>query len=597
MLSDLKALFNTSGYMDEMEPVHSFSARWRKLQASVAAFAADRRGAVAAFLAAAIIPLVGALGLATDTARGYMVKAKLGEALDAAALAGGRNIFSANRDADINMYFGANFPEGFMDADLSGPEIEVNEDKTVLRLTATATIPTTFMRVFGYYTMTIAAETEVTRSVDMLDLVLSIDMSGSMGSPMSKIAAARTAALDLVDILYGANTVSPTFTVDGTTYNLLNIGLVTWNAKVNIKTEDWEAATPPTYNPALNTTQTVSDFTGGALSSFTNPVTLATGQTLIYDTNISEVPLLKAPASGWTGCVYARYYGDTGTGSNANDADIYRGPTTVGGKQWLAWYPIDPLEGEPRSGSYDSSGNGSGWNNTSRSCYQSYWNDNKDDPDKPNDMPDQPSWWRRASSTINTAQGNDCTPCLSHGITPLTHDRATIEDAINALITPAGNTNIPQGLAWAWEVLMPGVPFDQAVVDVPFPRQRAIVLLTDGQIVGGNGDAYMGRFGEGENAGTTTNSTHGFLPSPPDLANTRNNLNNRLKRLAANVKAEGIALYVIQFEEDNPNLVTLLQAVATEPNAPYYYFAPTATELQEAFQAVAANLSKLRISK
>ncbi len=601
MLRDLKALFNTWVYTDEMEPVHSFTARWRKLQALIAAFAENRRGAVAAFLAAAIIPLVGALGLATDTARGYMVKAKLGEALDAAALAGGRNIFSANRDADINMYFDANFPEGFMDADLSGPVIEVNEDQTVLRLTATATIPTTFMRVFGYNTMTIAAETEVTRSVDMLDLVLSIDMSGSMGTPMTKIAAARTAALDLVGILYGTNTVSPTFTVDGTTYNLLNIGLVPWNAKVNIKTEDWAAETPPTYNTALNTTQTVSAFTGGALTSFTNPVTLATGQTLIYDTNISEVPLLKAPASGWKGCVYARYNGDTGTGSNANDADIYRGPTTVGGKQWLAWYPIDPLEGEPVSGSYSSSGNGSGWNNTNKNCYGAYWNDQKNDPDKPAGtsfpIPNQPSWWRRAAPTIDTAQSEECTPCLSHGITPLTHDRDTIEDAINALITPSGNTNIPQGLAWAWEVLMPGVPFDQAIVDVPFPRQRAIVLLTDGQIVGGNGDAYMGRFSDGENAGTTTNSAHGFLPSPPDLANTRNNLNNRLKRLAANVKAEGIALYVIQFEEDNPNLGTLLQAVATEPNAPYYYFAPTATELQEAFQAVAANLSKLRISK
>lgn len=572
-----------------MKPLRSSSVRWRQLRASIAAFAENRRGAVAAFLAAAIIPLVGALGLATDTARGYMVKAKLGEALDAAALAGGRNIFSVNRDADINMYFAANFPEGFMDAELDGPEIEVNEDETVLRLTATATIPTTFMRVLGFNTMTIAAETEVTRSVDMLDLVLSIDMSGSMGTPMTKIAAARTAALDLIGILYGTNTEAPTYTVDGTTYHLLNIGLVTWNAKANVKTDSITAA----YDPALNTTTTVT--------AFTNPVTLAAGQTLIYDTNISEVPLLKAPAAGWTGCVYQRYVGDS---DKTNDADLSRGPVTVGDKTWLGWYPIDPLEGEPRSGTWQAPphadnepAGGYNWRGTNRSCYGAYWNDNKDDPNHPVAVPSQPSWWHRAAPTINTAQSNDCVVCLSHGITPLNHSRATIEAAINALITPAGNTNIPSGLAWAWEVLMPGVPFDQALVDVPFPRQRAIVLLTDGQIVGGNGDAYMGRFGEGENAGTTTNSAHGFLPSPPDLANTRNNLNNRLKRLAANVKAEGISLYVIQFEEDNPALITLLQAVATEPNAPFYYFAPTATELSEAFQAIAANLSKLRISK
>jgi hypothetical protein len=306
------------------------------------------------------------------------------------------------------------------------------------------------------------------------------------------------------------------------------------------------------------------------------------------------VPLLKQPAAGWTGCVYARYYGDA---DNTNDADLYRGDVTLNGKVWHAWYPIDPLEGEPRSGSYSSSGNGVGWNNTSRSCYGAYWNDNLNDPNHPNDISDAPAWWRRASSTISTAQGNDCAACLSHGITPLTSVKATITDAIDDLITPAGNTNIPSGLAWAWEVLMPGVPFDQAVADVPFDRQRAIVLLTDGEIVGGNGDAYMGRFGSGTAAGTNTNATHGFLPSPPDLPNTYNNLNNRLLRLAANVKAEGIKLYVIQFDNNTPALVSLLSATATEPNEPYYYLAPTEEELQDAFEAIAANLSKLRISK
>ena len=423
-----------------MQTPSSTLAGYRWLRGQIGAFAGNRRGAVAAFIAAAIIPLVGALGLATDTARGYMVRAKLGEALDAAALAGGKNIFSANRDADINMYFDANFPAGWMQANVDGPIITVNDDKTVLHLAATATIPTTFMRVLGFQTMTIAAETEVTRQVDMLDLVITIDMSGSMGQPMTKIAAARDAANSLVDILYGSNTVSPTFTVDGTVYNLLNIGLVTWNHKANVKTNGAAA-----YNPALTTTTTVP--------AFTNPVTGAANQTLIYHVNNSEVPLLKAPAAGWAGCVYARYYGDA---DNTNDADLYRGDVTLNGKVWHAWYPIDPLEGEPVSGNYTSSGNGSGWNNTAKSCQGAYWNDQKNDPDKPTAVANQPAWWQRAAPTIDTAPNNDCAACLSHGITPLNSVKATIHDAINALTTPAGNTNIPTGLAWAWEVLMPG---------------------------------------------------------------------------------------------------------------------------------------------
>ena len=163
---------------------------WRRCAAGIRAFAADRRGTVITFMAVAIVPLIGALGLATDAARGYMVRSQLSSALDAAALAGGKVMFSASRDADIDMFFKANFPDGYMGATVTGPVITVNSDKTKLKLTATAVINTTFMHVLGFETMTVEAATEVTRSVDMLDLVLTIDMSGSMGQPLSKIQGA-----------------------------------------------------------------------------------------------------------------------------------------------------------------------------------------------------------------------------------------------------------------------------------------------------------------------------------------------------------------------------------------------------------------------
>ncbi|MGH6753777.1 MAG: pilus assembly protein TadG-related protein [Bradyrhizobium sp.] len=530
-------------------------------------------------MAVAIVPLIGALGLATDAARGYMVRSQLSSALDAAALAGGKIMFSTNRDADISMFFKANFPNGYMGSTVTGPVITVNADSTKLKLTASAVIATTFMHVLGFETMTVAAETEVTRSVDMLDLVLTIDMSGSMGQPMTKIAGARDAANSLVGILYGDNTVAPTYAVDGTTYNLLNIGLVTWNAKTNVTINGG-----PAYNPALTTTVTVP--------AFTNPVTGATNQTVLYKVNNSPVLFLRNPGAGWKGCVYARYVGD---GSNTNDADLQIGSITVGGKYWPAYDPIPALEGESRSGTYPNSESAT-WRNKAKSCYGAYWNTSNTSTSHPSDVPDRPAWWHAAAPVINTPENNDCTDCLIHGITPLNHTKQTITDAINALTTPAGNTDIPQGLYWAWEVLMPGDPFNEAVVTVPFPRQRAIVLLTDGEIVGGNGDAYGGRFGATASAGTTTNAAHGFMPAPPAAPNTRNNLNNRLLQLAANVKAAGIKLYVIQFDNTNPALTTLLSSVATEPNAPYYYNAPTTAELKEAFSQIASNLSKLRLS-
>jgi len=549
---------------------------WRQCVAGIHAFAADRRGTVITFMAVAIVPLIGALGLATDAARGYMVRSQLSSALDAAALAGGKVMFSANRDADIDKFFKANFPDGYMGATVTGPQITVNPDKTKLKLTATAVIGTTFMHVLGFKTMSVEAATEVTRTIDMLDLVLTIDMSGSMGQPMTKIQGARDAANSLVGILYGDNTVSPTYTVDGTTYNLLNIGLVTWNAKTNVTINGG-----PAYDPALTTTVTVP--------SFINPVT-GVAQTVLYQVNNTPVLFLRDPGANWKGCVYARYVGDS---DNTNDADLQIGSITVGNKYWPAYDPIPTLEGEPRSGSYTSS-EPNPWRNTAKSCYGAYWNNSA--TSHPSDVPVRPAWWHAASPTISNPNSNDCTACLIHGITPLNHTKQTITDAINALTTPAGNTDIPQGLYWAWEVLMPGDPFNEAVASVPFPRQRAIVLLTDGEIVGGNGDAYGGRFGADTIAGTQHSATHGFMPSPPAAANTYNNLNNRLLQLAANVKAQGIKVYVIQFDNTNPALTTLLSTVATEPNAPYYYNAPTVAELQSAFSQIASNLSKLRLS-
>ena len=154
----------------------------------------DSRGAVAAFVAGGIITMVGVVGVATDAARGYMVKARLGQALDAAALAGGREIYSPTRDADIRMFFDANFPPGFMGATITGPDILVSDDSQKLTLTAKAKIDTTFMKVLGFQDLKVSSSTEVTRETTYLDVVVAIDMSGSMTSwsgGQTRIAAAR----------------------------------------------------------------------------------------------------------------------------------------------------------------------------------------------------------------------------------------------------------------------------------------------------------------------------------------------------------------------------------------------------------------------
>lgn len=53
----------------------------------------DRRGGIILFFAIAAVPLIAAVGIATDTARMFFVKSRLTSAVDAASLAGGK-VFS-----------------------------------------------------------------------------------------------------------------------------------------------------------------------------------------------------------------------------------------------------------------------------------------------------------------------------------------------------------------------------------------------------------------------------------------------------------------------------------------------------------------------
>ncbi|MEM7223188.1 MAG: pilus assembly protein [Pseudomonadota bacterium] len=442
-------------------------------------FLRRREGAVLPMMALVIVPLVAFIGLAVDASRGYMVKARLGNALDAAALAGAQSVQSdENFQADIQRYFDANFPSGYMGADVTLLPPEVNSNKEVISLSASASMNTTFMQVLGFEDMDISSSTEVTRRTTGMDIALSIDMSGSMseddGDGGIRIDEARKAAKKLVNILFG----------DDKTKEHLHIGVVPWNGKVNVK---WNG----TGEGAGNVTEAGNK----------------------YLSDKSPVPLNSEPDEDWAGCVFARY---TNNGFD-DDADDKVGPIYVNGLEDLGWAPINPDEEGAR-------------------------------------------------------------PCLSHGITALVNKKSKIRKAINELTEPEGTTNIAQGLAWAWRVVSPGAPFDDAD---PFPKgnhQRAIVLLTDGEHYGRVGDGYDGTFGTGSSAGP-------------------NGMNDRLRAVADAVKAEGIHIYTIQFYHDSEELAGLMKEVATEPSSPYYYFAPNGKALREAFEEIASHLSELRLSK
>ncbi len=188
-------------------------------------YVADESGAAIVVLAATMVVLVGAAGLAFDAGRGYMVNARLSQAVDAAALAGGRSLTiggGGDYAAQITKYFDANFPEGYMGADVSEPDITVNTGGDQITVVATASIPTTLMRVLSVQNVEVSASATVNRTIKGLEVAMVLDNSGSMKG--SKLGDLKDSSKLLLDILYG----------DNDSVEDLYVGLVPFTARSNV---------------------------------------------------------------------------------------------------------------------------------------------------------------------------------------------------------------------------------------------------------------------------------------------------------------------------------------------------------------------------
>ena len=191
----------------------------------------DRRGAAAVFLAVALVPMVGAVGLAIDSSIGYLLKTRMGKALDTAGLAAGRVALDDNAEEVAQQFFDANFGKSNDTVTVQPVDFELDPTFRFVTLSTTATTPTRFMRVFGHDTMTVSARSVIQRETTGMELALVMDNTGSMWDSDTKtniagtpFEAMRNAALDLVDILYG----------DEDEIDNLWVSLVPYVAAVNI---------------------------------------------------------------------------------------------------------------------------------------------------------------------------------------------------------------------------------------------------------------------------------------------------------------------------------------------------------------------------
>jgi Flp pilus assembly protein TadG len=160
---------------------------------------------------------------------------------------------------------------------------------------------------------------------------------------------------------------------------------------------------------------------------------------------------------------------------------------------------------------------------------------------------------------------------------PLTYDFAAVKTKIDNL-QPAGGTNQPIGLFWAWWTLRSNAPFAAPATDPNFTYITAIILFTDGLNTQQRNPAY----------GNGQKQYDGKIDA-------------RQKILCDNVKTDSVRLYTIQVNTDGDMQSTVLPycagTQAATPDLQKFFMLTSATQIMSAFDEISADLKKLRVSK
>jgi Flp pilus assembly protein TadG len=186
-------------------PGSKFISRWGAL---LHRYRTADRGNVAMIFALALIPMCLAAGTGVDFARAMIVRARLSEALDAAALAVGSTpgLSSADRLAKAQTYFDANYvvDKAFGTA----PAVKMAVSGQDITLSASVPMPTTLMHLAGIKTLSVDASSTVTWGQTKLWVALVLDNTGSMAETdstgLSKLSALKSATHQLLTMLQNA---------------------------------------------------------------------------------------------------------------------------------------------------------------------------------------------------------------------------------------------------------------------------------------------------------------------------------------------------------------------------------------------------------
>lgn len=512
----------------------------------------DHRGNTLAIIAAAVFPMLAMIGGGLDLARAYLVKSRINEACDAASLAGRRAMSYEDLSTAIpeaTKFFNQNFTQGYLGSAPFTPSI-TRPDTGVIRVAASTTVPTTLMKIFGYTSMPVSVSCNATQNFDNIDIVLVLDVTGSMAQYVSgsrKIDSLRDAVMALYDELASAQTQLES---EGLRVRYaivpysasVNVGKLVYDVNPSYIASSWtyDSRTANFYACGWQNQSTCVSYTYG-------PRTIDTSS-FIAGNSVNVKPIIGNwydNYTSWNGCIQER---DTTSSITASSSNAYA-----------------DIPGAAKDLDIDlvPSGPGTQWG-----------------PQWPQVTYDKDSWGNNASSYC---------PAAAKRLTRMS--RSEMQDYVNNL-NPVGGTYHDIGMIWGAHFISRGGIFasDNPTIYNDRPVNRYVIFMTDGILEpqstanGPYGIEYLDRHIEG---GTYGN----YIPSGNGSDLEKRHTNRFLMACNA-AKQGGASIWTIAFGLSAPDS---LKECAS--NSDQWATSENRDALIAKFKEIGKNIGRLRLSQ
>ena len=558
-----------------------------------ARFASHDGGNVATILGIAMLPLMIAVGGTVDYTRASRARDYLQAATDSATI--NRTVDAKNGVAMSTI--GSQIKAQVI-AQTGDPNVTLQNDPTLSSDGTTMCVDTSsistnaFMNIVRIATIPIGAHSCTSFNLDMFEIAIVVDNSGSMANSalngQTKMQAAMTAANNLVTTMSAVPSGA----------SRTGFSVVPFANTVNVGSSN-------ASKPFMDTTGK-SSFHFKSFQMPTNAAWLPT----------SKFQMNTLVGSGWYGCVEERPSPYMTSDTAANSAT-----------SWDTLYVpfMYPDENDSNVSSIADYLDDYGGSCTSNDVYYLADRNNTTLKDQQSKVCKYKNGVKKTGNSLfgtGFPLGPNVT-CTVNALTPLTTDTNAVTNAINAM-SPMGDTNIMSGVMWGWRTISPNGPFNAAAGTSGIGPQvarsygytsaaggknhKVVVLITDGD------NHWGGQAGDSSAYSADNNKSaygaFGFFAEnrlkgsaqPTTAANAYSQLNAITLEACSNAKTAGIEIYTVGVTAtDGISSAgqSLLQSCATadNPGEKHAYVAADGAQLIAAFQKIATSMSSLRVSR